>query len=134
MREAIEDVIIRYAWAYDEQETDAAATLFTEDGVLQPSAPGSAPVVGREAIAAYLGAARAGRATAGEQPRHLVNNVRVVEAAGGVADVVSYMTLVVTAADGTSAVVIAGTYADRLVEVDGRWQIASRRIQFDRDR
>ena len=36
----------------------------------------------------------------GEQPRHLANNVRVVEASNGSAHVVSYMTLVLTTPEG----------------------------------
>lgn len=134
MREAIEDVIIGYAWAYDEERVGDAAALFTEDGTLQVSAPGVAPATGKEAIAAFLGAARGGRSARGEMPRHLVNNVRVVASGDGWADAVSYMTLVVTYPDGTSAVELAGTYTDRFVRVDGCWRIASRRIGFDRDR
>lgn len=134
MREAIEDVIIGYAWAYDEERLEDAAALFTADGTLQVSAPGVAAVQGPEAIAAFLGGARAGRAARGEMPRHLVNNVRIVASGDGWADVVSYMTLVVTYADGSSAVEIAGTYSDRFEQVDGAWRIASRRIGFDRDR
>lgn len=133
MREAIEDVIIRYAWAYDEQEVEEAAALFTEDGTLEVSAPGVAPAVGRAAIAAFLGAARAGRAARGEQPRHLVDNVRIVATDEDGAEVVSYMTLVLTHADGRATVDCAGTYADRFVREDGRWRIRSRRIGFDRD-
>ena len=48
-------------------------------------------------------------------------------------DAVSYMTLVLTRADGTSLVDCAGTYTDRFVEIDGDWQIATRLITFDRD-
>lgn len=134
MREAIEDVFIRYASAYDEQEVEAAAALFTEDGTLQVSTAGVPLAAGREAIAAFLGAARAARAARGEQPRHLVDNVRVVASDGETADVVSTMALVLTHADGSTTLDCAGTYTDRLVQRDGRWWFASRRIAFDRDR
>ena len=80
-----------------------------------------------------MGEARAARAARGEQPRHLVNDVRIVDRNGGAVNAVSYMTLVLTKTDGTSIVDCAGTYTDRFVEVDGRWLIAARRITFDRD-
>jgi len=134
VREAIEDVIIRYAWAYDEGEVEVAAGLFTADGTLEVSVPGVAPAVGREAISGFLGAAREGRRERGEQPRHLVNNVRIVASAAGEAQVVSYMTLVVTHADGRAVVDCAGTYTDRFVLEENVWKLARRRIDFDRDR
>lgn len=59
--------------------------------------------------------------------------MRILAHGTGTVDAVSYMTLVLTKADGTSLVDCAGTYADRFVKVDGRWLIAARRITFDRD-
>jgi uncharacterized protein (TIGR02246 family) len=133
VRETIEDVVIRFAWAYDEGDIPAAAEVFAEDATLEVSAPGVPPARGRKAIAAFVGEARAARAARGEQPRHLVNNVRIIERGGGAVHAVSYMTLVVTKADGTAIVDCAGTYTDRFVELDGRWLLAARRIAFDRD-
>jgi 3-phenylpropionate/cinnamic acid dioxygenase small subunit len=132
VRAAIEDLIVRYAWAYDELEFESLGELFVEDATFEMSAPGVAPARGREAIVSFLHAARAGRAARGEQPRHLVNNLRVVEVSEGVAHVVSYMTLVVTTPDGRAVVDCAGTYHDRLVEVDGAWMFAARQLTFDR--
>jgi hypothetical protein len=134
MRTEVEDVIVAYAWAYDENQVEDAAALFTDDGRLEVSAPGIAPAVGPAAIAAFLGAARAARAARGEQPRHLVNNVRVVGSTPDEAHVLSYMTLVLTHPDGSAAIDCAGTYTDRFVRVDGVWKIVSRTITFDRDR
>jgi 3-phenylpropionate/cinnamic acid dioxygenase small subunit len=91
-------------------------------------------VRGRDAIIAFQRTARAGRRERGEQPRRLVNNVRIVRSDATSADVVSYMTLVLTAADGTASVALAGTYDDRFVRSGDTWLIASRRIDFDRDR
>jgi ketosteroid isomerase-like protein len=119
LRELIEDVVIRFAWAYDAGDIPAAAAVFAEDATLEVSVPDVPPAHGREAIAAFVGQARAGRATRGEQPRHLVNNVRIVGHDRGTVDAVSYMTLVLTRADGTSLVDCAGTYTDRFVEIDG---------------
>jgi hypothetical protein len=134
MRQEIEGVIVAYAWAYDEGRAAEAAALFTSDGTLEVSAPGIAPVKGSEAIAAFLAAARNARATRGEQPRHLVNNVRIVESTADEAEVVSYMTLVITHADGSTTLDCAGTYRDRFVRDDGSWKLAARKIAFDRDR
>lgn len=133
MRETIEDVVIRFAWAYDEGDIAAAADVFAEDATLEVSVPGVASARGRAAIAAFVGEARAARAARGEQPRHLVNNVRIVDRVGDVVHAVSYMTLVLTKADGTAIVECAGTYTDRFVDVDGHWLISARRIAFDRD-
>ena len=133
MRETIEDVVISFAWAYDRGDIEAAAAVFAEDATLEVSVPGVAPAHGREAIAAFVGDARAARAARGEQPRHLVNNVRIVADDGDTVHAVSYMTLVLTRADGTSVVDCAGTYTDSYTQVDGRWLIATRLITFDRD-
>jgi uncharacterized protein (TIGR02246 family) len=133
MRETIENVVVRFAWAYDAGDIDAAAAVFAEDATLEVSVPGVAPAHGREAIAAFVGAARAGRAERGEQPRHLVNNVRMVDNDDGTVRSVSYMTLVLTRADGTAVVDCAGTYTDSYKRVDGEWLIATRLITFDRD-
>lgn len=133
MRETIENVVIRFAWAYDAGDIEAAAAVFAEDATLEVSVPGVPPAHGREAIAAFLGKARAARTARGEQPRHLVNNLRIVAGDAGTVHAVSYMTLVLTRADGTSVVDCAGTYTDTYTEVDGRWLIATRLITFDRD-
>jgi uncharacterized protein (TIGR02246 family) len=133
VRETIEDVVIRFAWAYDEGDIAAAADVFAEHATLEVSVPDQPTLRGREAIGAFVGEARAARAARGEQPRHLVNNVRIVDRNEGAVNAVSYMTLVLTKPDGTSIVDCAGTYTDRFVEVDGRWLISARRITFDRD-
>jgi uncharacterized protein (TIGR02246 family) len=132
-REKIEELVIRFAWAYDAGDIEAAAAVFAADATLEVSVPGVAPARGREAIAAFVGEARAGRAARGEQPRHLVNNLRILSSDAGTVEAVSYMTLVLTRADGTSVVDCAGTYTDSYTEVDGRWLIATRLITFDRD-
>lgn len=133
MRNAIEDTIIRYAWAYDENEIDAAVDVFLDGATLEVANSGLAPAVGKEAIRAFLADAREGRAARGEQPRHLVNNVRILEVGAGRATVLSYMTLMVTDADGSARVDCAGTYLDSLVAVDEGWKLENRRISFDRD-
>lgn len=134
MQAEIEKLIIAYAWAFDEQDFDGVAALFVEDATFELSTPGVPPAVGLAAIVSLLAQARGARAARGEHPRHLVNNVRVIEASDDAAHVVSYMTLMVTDADGVTAVALGGTYDDRLVAVEGRWMFASRRITFDRDR
>jgi 3-phenylpropionate/cinnamic acid dioxygenase small subunit len=127
-------VIVRYAWAYDEADFDAMEALFTDEATLDVSEPTLDTVRGRDAIIAFQRTARDGRRERGEQPRHLVNNVRIVRSDAASADVMSYMTLVLTAADGTASVVLAGTYDDRFVRSGDAWLIASRRIGFDRHR
>ena len=131
MRHAIEDTIIQYAWAYDENRIGAAVDAFVDGATLEVANSDLPPAVGKEAIHAFLAGAREGRAARGEQPRHLVNNVRILEADAERATAVSYMTLVVTHADGVAKVDCAGTYTDELVAVDGAWKLATRRISFD---
>ena len=46
VRETIEDVVIRFAWAYDEGDIAAAADVFAEDATLEVSVPGLPPSVG----------------------------------------------------------------------------------------
>ena len=134
LRGEIEDVLVRYAWAFDEDDFDTMRTLFTEHGTFEVSEATVDVIRGPEAIIAFQKTAREARAGRGEQPRHLVNNVRIVEVEADAVTAVSYMTLVITLADGTSKVALAGTYNDRLVREGGAWRIATRQLTFDRHR
>jgi 3-phenylpropionate/cinnamic acid dioxygenase small subunit len=132
-REGIERTILRYAWSYDEFDVDGYLECFTDDAVVEVSAPGVEPVRGKHAIRDFFLAARGGRAEAGQQPRHSISNVFVDSQDGGEATARAYMTLFVTHSDGTLTTELTGTYHDRLREVDGDWRLVHRRIVFDRD-
>lgn len=129
----IERTIVRYAWGYDSLDIDAVVDCFTEDAVIEVSVEGVEPARGHDGIRAFIGGARGRRAELGQQPRHLVTNIDIVDLDESEATARTYMTLVITHPDGRSEIDCAGTYDDRLVAVDGEWKLSSRRINFDRD-
>jgi 3-phenylpropionate/cinnamic acid dioxygenase small subunit len=134
MQKDIENVIIRYAWAYDEDRFDEMAALFTPDATFDVSEPSISTIHGVDAIVAFQRTAREGRAARGERPRHLVNNVWIIESDDTAATAISYMTLAVTYADGSAGIALTGTYDDRFLRTATGWKIAARRLEFDRHR
>ena len=129
----IEDVIIRFAVSCDESEFAGVAEMLTDD--VELAAPGQGLLVGpgRDLVLAHAKAATAARAARGERGRHLITNVRVDMAPDGSATARSYVTFVVTSADGTAGIFAFATYEDRFVRVGEAWKLAARRMTFDRD-
>jgi uncharacterized protein (TIGR02246 family) len=133
-REAVAELLARYAHAYDAGDVAGAAACFTADGTMTTTPPGGdAPAArGRDELEAFFGAARAARAARGEQPRHLVSNVVVSVADHGASALVkAYMTLVLSDADGVR-IDATGVYEDRVVATADGCRFATRHLTFDR--
>lgn len=133
MHREIEDVIVRIASGSDEADLDMVAELLTDDVTFEMPAQGLTLGPGRDEILAYVERTTTARASRGERGRHLVTNIRVDPAQDGTAIARSYITFLVTTADGTISVHGFACYEDRLVHVDDAWRLAARRIIFDRD-
>ena len=125
-REAIRDLVARYAQGVDRGRFDEVAGLFTDAGVLQLSDDRRAE--GRTAIAAVFahagGSLRA--ATATPLVRHHVTSQTIVLETSIAARGVAYF-LVLTG----HGLDHWGLYHDRYYAIDGRWHFQSRHVRLD---
>jgi len=124
-REQIRELLARYCFLLDARELDRFAQLFAEDG-RWISRNGRA--TGRAAIEALLhGLVPVPRE--GARRKHFTCNV-VIELAGDAAQVRSNF-LVVRDSTAGPVIAVAGTYADRLGKINGRWQFLERELFHD---
>ena len=126
-RERIRDTLARYSWSGDAGRLDDLARTFTLEGVLEVR--GEAPLHGRDAIVARLGAltsipaAQPGRTRI---VRHNLANIRFTELTPQRARVASYFTVFTeTGLDHY------GRYRDEFVPVGAEWLIAHRFVSTD---
>lgn len=126
--EAIRQVFYRYALGIDEDNFELFAACFTADATFSTQA--QPRIDGREAICEYFRARRAVRRSRGEQSRHLINNVVLLEKNEQAALVVAYVTGLI--ATGRDVSFHFGWYRDRLVRsADGEWRIHEHFIHAD---
>ena len=125
-REAIRELVARYAHAADGGRFDEVVASFTADGVLET--PDRVEHRGRAAIAAFLHGTRTAltAATAAPYIRHHVSALRLDVADATAATGAAYF-LVVTERGPDHW----GRYRDRYACVDGRWLFAHRRVRLD---
>jgi uncharacterized protein (TIGR02246 family) len=125
-REAIRDLVARYAHAADRGRFDEVAQLFTERGTLH--LPDGRELVGREAIRTFLAGTGAEIRDATARPfiRHHVSSHRIIVDGGDAATGFAYFFVVTERGPDHW-----GRYADRYVEADGAWLFAERRVRLD---
>lgn len=125
-REAIRDLLARYALLVDRSRLDEVLELFAEDATLE--AGDQPPVQGRTAIRAVFAAAGARIAATASPPliRHHVTTI-VIDLAGPDAAAATSYFLAVTERGPDHW----GRYQDRLARRDGRWLIQHRRVRMD---
>ncbi len=134
LREDVEETIYRFAWAYDQFDEDEYVGTFLPDGVMVvESMRGELRLEGQDEIRKFFPQARGYRASSGQQPRHLINNVMVTRISDTEVESRCYMTFIRTHSDGSAAVDHAGRYLDRLTRAGDRWLFSQRRILMDRD-
>lgn len=145
----IAQLVYRYCAAFDSGDIDRALECFVEDAVLITPAgeaqrsdgrphdaafrAGAKPIVGRDAIRNYLLSARQKRADHGWQPRHLVTNLLILERGETEMTVQSYVTFLVTQADGSTFTDHAGVMIEKLVKQGSQWKFREHRIRIDSD-
>ena len=120
---AISDAIARYSHALDFGDSEAWVDLYTEDGVFDAGPPFEHRAAGRAELERY-----AERLQAGDRRRRHWTNNSIIEGDGDQATNTMY--LLVFAVDGPPRLMVAGSYADRLVCVAGRWRFAERVVRF----
>lgn len=117
-REAIRDVVSRYAHCVWRKDVDGAVSLFAEDGEIDT---GDRPAIrGRAALLeAY------GHMITGPQFHPFVHN-HLIELHGDTATGICYLDLRATV-EGTS-MIGSGYYDDHYVRIGGAWKFQSRRL------
>jgi ketosteroid isomerase-like protein len=122
-REAILDVIARYARVVDDRDVDGIVELFTDDGRIDLEG-GVQSGVGHDGIrAVYEAAFRSGLMAESPASTHLMGNTRVSvedDVAHAETDAVAFL------ASPTSVVTRGLRYSDDLVRVPTGWRIARR--------
>ncbi|TDD82161.1 hypothetical protein E1202_27865 [Saccharopolyspora karakumensis] len=129
-RGAIEDVLNKYAIAYDENDMTTMADCFTQDAVMSLRVQDGdlvGPFEGRDAIVKLM---RDALASQTDQRRHIVTNAVIRSADAAAVSVESYLTLI--SVDGAKLTVLStARYEDRLVHDGGAWRFSKRHVQLD---
>ncbi len=124
-RAQIENLLARYAWAFDTNDLDGLRECFTPDAEFEVSG-GAAAIVGRGAVVAELARLRARHQPGATTPWHLVSTLWVVTTGEDAVSARSKFLLVVSERDGPPQVVSAGWYSDEIVNSDGAWRLRRR--------
>jgi 3-phenylpropionate/cinnamic acid dioxygenase small subunit len=127
-RDAITDVLYRYARALDGRDWEALRTVFTEDAVGEYTGRINATFHGVAAIIGLVSRALGGL----EASQHIIANP-VIDVDGDEARSRCYLHAQhyrPARATGGSTYVVGGTYHDRLVRASGGWRIAHRRLEI----
>lgn len=129
---AVQHLLLAYASANDERDVDAILDCFTPDGtfgmqvagsdVVGPFGRGSDPDL-RTFLDGMLGAQR-------DRRRHVLTNVRFLEAEPDRCVVGSYLTLVVTDGAGTRTLT-SGAYRDVVLRGPQGWRLAHKWLDLD---
>jgi hypothetical protein len=125
-REAIRDLVARYAHAADSGRFDDLVALFTADGVLR--LPGDRDARGHAAIREFLGGTNQSlRAkTTTMLIRHHLSNLRIdVTSATEATGAVYFLVITERGLDHW------GRYRDVYAALDGRWLFAERRVRLE---
>lgn len=125
-REAVRDLVARYAHCADSGRFAELAALFAADGVLDVE--GRPPLRGRDAILAFLDEVKTKRAESSRHPfiRHHVSSLRIDVDGEREARAASYFFVVSERGPDHW-----GRYRDRLVRVGDAWLFAERRVRVD---
>jgi uncharacterized protein (TIGR02246 family) len=122
-REAVRDLLARYADAVDRRDLDGLSSIFAPDAVL--TSPGRRLVGLDEVIGFYREAF-----TTDQSPRrHFITNVHVTEAAADSATSTAY--LLYTAATAGASIIGWGHYTDTFRRIEGELRVASKEIVIE---
>ncbi|MGA2755721.1 MAG: nuclear transport factor 2 family protein [Solirubrobacteraceae bacterium] len=125
-RAEIENMLARYAWAFDTNDLDCLRDCFTPDAEFEVS--GGGVTAGRDAVVAELARLRARHQPAATTPWHLVSTLWIVSTGADTVSARSRFMLVVSEREGPPALVSVGWYSDEIVNSDGAWRLRRRRV------
>lgn len=129
-RQALQEVIHRYCWAFDERRADLLAECFTTDAVWQASVMAETrvgPFVGHAAVQEWLGRFWDHQR---DQRRHLILNFIVEDLQGDEATALAYL-LLMGSSNAESRMETVGLYRLRYRREDVRWRISELAAGFD---
>lgn len=130
-RAAIQNVLGRAAWGYDENDVDLLAAQFTEDAVMSMRIGREGdligPFEGRPAIRALHADSLAAQT---DQRRHNLSNLFLEHATAEEVTAISNLTLL-SVRDGAVRLLSSGWYRDRMVLRDDVWLISDRYLYLD---
>jgi 3-phenylpropionate/cinnamic acid dioxygenase small subunit len=122
---AINNVLGRYAFAYDIDELDLLDECFAENAEVWFS---TGVQNGRPAVLAELHRRRSGYRPREETPWHIITNLFVRPAESGAFRATSYFSFGVDRKDQPMIVGKYGRYEDVFVSEEGQWRISTRHI------
>lgn len=123
-RIGVADLLATYQWRVDAGRIEEAAALFAADGVLSN---GVEDAVGPEGVLEFFGRSKDGFLAADFLPaRHHLSSIRIEPRADGTVRASSCFQYI-----GSRGLDHWGTYRDEVVEIDGRWLFARRRITVE---
>jgi hypothetical protein len=124
-RAMIENMLMRYAWAYDMDELELLGGCFANEAEVLFS---NGLQIGRSAVVAELERRRAKYRPMGQTPWHVITNVFVRPKAPGETRVSSWWGFGMKEPNGSMQLSNFGWYDDRFIDQDGEWRIANRRV------
>jgi hypothetical protein len=125
IRDEIENLYALYAWAFDMDQLELLADMFTDDAQVEFS---EGRAEGREAVLADLEKRRASMRPDDLVPWHLMTNLLIVKATEREATVRCFYTFFYNRPSGSIEPYKLGYYEDVFVEEAGVWRIRRRRI------
>lgn len=130
LRGDIDNVLNRYALAYDTNDMDEMKSVFTEDATFSMRIQGGdliGPFEGRDAIMKLMTDSLASQT---DQRRHVTTNLVIREQSDSRVVAQVYLTLI-SVADGALTVLSSGLYTDELVQEDGEWRLKKLHLDLD---
>lgn len=129
-RQALQEVIHRYCWAFDERRADLLRECFTEDGTWEASVMGETrvgPFIGQAQVQEWLSRFWDHQR---DQRRHLILNFIVEDLREDRATALAYL-LLMGSSNATSGMESVGFYRLDFRCDDGTWRIESLQAGFD---
>lgn len=133
-RRRIEDLLARYAWAFDVADMDTVGDCLTEDATFTIEIARAGRIVTRRGrlniVTAFATTARSTATASGTPLRHVVTNVAWDPIDGDHAVASSYMPTFRIDESGLRPVSLSRC-VDQVVLQDGGWRFEARRLIFD---
>lgn len=129
-RSALQEVIHRYCWAFDERRADLLRECFTEDGTWEASVMGETrvgPFLGQDQVQEWLSRFWDHQR---DQRRHMILNFVVEDLQADRATALAYL-LLMGSSDAGSRMETVGFYRLDYRNDGGTWRIASLSAGFD---
>ncbi|QEC50538.1 nuclear transport factor 2 family protein [Baekduia soli] len=129
-RNAVAELLSKYAWAMDSGNFELLGDVFTQDAGFSIDIAGTQaiePITGRDAIVEFIRSTVSGQQ---DQRRHVISNQRFASEGADDAVVTSTLTLNVIT-DGVLEVKATGVYTSAVVLEDGTWRISDLNIGLD---